>query len=348
MIKNKKIYEDDLINNIKCSSINWELLKDKSIAITGANGLIGSYIVDLIMQANKALNCNIKVIGIGRNKRIAQSRFSSYLQDEKFDYIEQDVINPIEFEKKVDFIIHAASNANPKMFALDPVGTMLGNFLGMKNVLEYARAKNIERVMYVSSAEIYGQPLEEMKEFSENTRGYIDNIKVRACYPISKQAAETLCSAYKDQYNVNVVIARPCHTYGPTATESDTRAATQFIYNIVNNEDIIMKSEGKQLRSYCYVGDCASGMLTILTNGKKGEVYNIANKNSNITIREFAEKVATIGKQKIIFEDATVLEQKGYNMFDRTIINASKLENLGWNPQYDIDHGISTTINILK
>ena len=348
MIKNRKLYEEDLKKNAKCASIDWSVLKNKNIAITGANGLIGSYIVDLIMQANKDFNYNIKVIAMGRSKKSAQSRFANYIDNKNFEYVEQDVINPINIATNVDFIIHAASNANPKMFALDPVGTMLGNFIGMKNILDYAKNNKVERVMYVSSAEIYGQPFEKQKEFLEDTRGYIDNLKTRACYPISKQAAETLCSAYREQFNLNVVIARPCHTYGPTATEKDNRAATQFIFNVVNKENIVMKSEGKQFRSYCYVGDSATGMLTILTKGKNGEAYNIANEESNITIREFAEEVAAIGQQKIIFELPTIADKKGYNMFDKTIVNAKKLEKLTWSPKYNISKGIETTINILK
>ena len=225
------------------------------------------------------------------------------------------------------------------------MGTIWTNINGTRNLLEYGRTHNIERFLYVSSGEVYGNS--EQIIWSETDCGFIDNLEPRSCYPISKRTAETLCISYADQYNIDVVIARPCHTYGPFFTEKDNRAFTQFARKARNKENIILKSTGEQYRSWIYIDDCVSGILTILLNGVTCNAYNIADENSNITIKELAERIAESVGTKVIFQIPKDIESKGYSTIKRAIFNVNKLKALGWDTKVSIDEGIYKTLNDL-
>ena len=342
MINNCERYNKNLEKTIKM--YDFEKLKNKSILITGVNGLIGACIVDTLIFLNNYMNYNIKIIGLVRNKSRLIDRFKSYYN---LVVIEQDVINPIEYFGNIDYIIHAAGNSHPTAFSKDPIGTMLSNFIGMKNVLDLAKAKNCLKVEYISSGEIYGQATSDMLEFLESYNGIINSTNVRSCYPISKLSAETLCVSYNEQLKTNAVICRPCHCYGPTQTLDDSRVVAQFINNVLNNENIIMKSEGNQIRSYCYVIDCVMAILLILIKGGNSEAYNIANPDSVISIKEIAEYIAKIQNKKVIVQLPSENEKRSFNPVTRSVLNSDKIIGLGWKPIWDFEKGINETINIM-
>lgn len=340
------IYREDLQYVLDCIPI--EQLKGCNVLVAGATGLIGSFLVDVLMLSNELLHYNINVFAMGRKKESLEKRFRSHLKSPFFHAIQHDVKFPLRCGYHFDYIINAASNAHPLAFSTDPVGTIMGNILGVYNLLEYAKHNGLERFLFISSGEVYGQGNENVSAFDESYSGYVDNTNPRACYPNAKRAAETLCVSYTKQYGIDTVIARPCHIYGPTATKGDNRASAQFINNALSGKDIVMKSHGLQLRSYCYVADCVSGILTILLKGETGQAYNIANADSNVTIREMAEIIASVSGKKVVFEVPDEIEKAGYNPVARSILDASKLEKLGWKANYDMETGIKRTIDILK
>lgn len=340
-MKNLELYYESI--KITLEKFNFEALKNTSIAITGANGMIGSCIIDILNYLNVKYNYNINIIAIVRSNIL--ERFSGY---NNLSMIKQDVSQELKINKKVDYIIHTASNAHPMAYSKDPVGTMLGNFIGMKNILEFANEYGVKRVEYISSGEVYGQGDKDIMAFYEDYSGYVNPTNSRSCYPISKLASETLCASYSNQYNLETVIARPCHIYGPTQTEKDSRVSAQFIRNVLNNEDIIMKSKGEQVRSYCFVLDCATAILTILLKGENSNAYNIANKNSIISIKEMAEIIAYKTNRKVVFELPTELEKSGYNPVTKSVLDSTKLEKIGWEAVWDFDSGIDITLKIMK
>ena len=219
----------------------------------------------------------------------------------------------------------------------------MSNIMGTKNLLDYGRTHGMKRFLYVSSGEVYGNG--DVEEWKEDDSGYVDCMTMRSCYPTSKRAAETLCVAYMHQHNVDVVVARPCHTYGPGFTESDTRAFAQFVRNARKHENIILKSKGEQYRSWLYVKDCVSAILTILLNGQNGEAYNVADKKSCITIRELAETIADIGGAKVVFDVPSDIEKQGFSVIRKAVFDTSKLEALGWEPHYLLQDALMETIN---
>ena len=343
---NSKAYTEDLSYQIK--RINLETLKNKKILITGATGLICSYLIDLLIYANKEYQANIDIYALSRSDKKLRERFSVYYNEKYFKPVIQDVCSKIDL-KEIDYIIHGASPATPNLYMEQPVDTMNANYLGMLNILEYARQNNCKKVIYISSSEVYGTADTNTDLLEENNYGYVNLLEVRSSYASSKRATETLCIAYQKQYGCNVSIVRPAHIYGPTMTKNDSRAVSSFLRNVTSNQDIVMKSDGSSVRSYCYVGDTAIGILTVLLKGNIGEAYNLSNTKDIISIKELATKIATISGKKLIIDIPTDNLNKKINSNPKEIkISSKKLEELGWNCEISIEEGIKKSIEIIN
>jgi nucleoside-diphosphate-sugar epimerase len=312
--------------------VNYTELFHQAVMITGATGLIGSFLVDMFVYANERYDARIEIYALSRTREHLVQRFG---ESEKthLHYIVQDVNCKFEQPDSVSYIIHAAGNSYPAAFRKDPVGTIVSNVQGTLNVLEYAKLQQTKRVLYVSTGEVYAD---------------VDLLSTRSCYPIGKRAGENLCVSFAEQYQMDVVIVRPCHTYGPNVTASDNRATVQFVNNALAGEDILLKSEGLQMRSYNYVADCASGLLTVLLEGENSQAYDLANPDSVLTVRSFAEKCAAYVGRKVICQLPDAVEKKEQSPIDRQVLCPDKLIALGWKPSYSIDEGIQHTISILQ
>ncbi|WP_125144189.1 NAD-dependent epimerase/dehydratase family protein [Clostridium transplantifaecale] len=332
------------IEYVKKLDLPWEKLKGKTVLVSGASGLIGSFLVRVLLEKNE----QIKVVALGRNMVTAKNVFFEYWDSKYFTFISHDINQPLtEDIPSVDYLIHAASNTHPVAYAMDPIGTITTNVIGTYNLLEHAR-KNAEcRFLFASSVEVYGENKGDIEYFDESYCGYIDCNTLRAGYPESKRTGEALCQAYIDCYNMNIVTARLSRTYGPTMLRSDTKAISQFIKNGAKGEEIILKSEGSQLYSYNYVADSVSGLLTVLLCGECGEAYNIADKKSDITLRDLAQLIADYVGTKIVFEIPNKTEQAGYSKATKALLDSSKLRKLGWEAHWSIEEGIKETLDYL-
>lgn len=356
-----KLIDVDLyLNDIKRVSddkaLNFSIFKNKKILITGASGLICSFLVDVLMYRNKTYNDNITIYMLCRNEKKILDRFK-YYDLQKYDkdndncrlvYIIQDVCDPFDFDINFDYIIHGASNTHPRQYASDPIGTITTNVMGLNNILNYCINRMPKRIFMMSSVEIYGENKGDIHLFDENYLGYINCNTLRAGYPESKRLCESLCQAYISKYNMNIVIGRLSRTYGPTMLSDDSKALAQFIKNTVNNEDIVLKSEGNQFFSYLYVTDTVTAILKILFDGECGEAYNMSDSNSDIKLKDLATILAGIGNTKVVFEIPDDVEMKGYSTATKALLDSSKLKKIGWSPYYNIKDGLKNTINILK
>ncbi len=276
------------------------------------------------------------------------NRFGEYYGRDYFSYVKYDASkgdNKIDI--KADYIIHGASNASPKAIVEEPVETMLSNFNGLYYLLNYAKENGTKRLLYISSSEVYGQK-SDGKPYKEDDYGYIDLLNPRNSYSVGKRAAETLCASYYAEYGVESVIVRPGHIYGPTVSPNDDRISSAFAYAAARGEKLVMKSAGTQLRSYCHCLDCASAIIKVLMKGEPVTAYNISNSGSVCTIREMAEVMAEAGGVKLVTEEASVSEKKGFNPMENSALIAAKLNSLRWQPQFDLQTGIARTIEIMK
>lgn len=326
------------IRRINDFTLPWEQLSGANILVTGATGLIGSALVDaLMLHAGR----NYRVYAAGRNEQRAQVRFADYLGDTSFHFLKYDVMEPLRTDVPFHYVIHAASPGSPNFFASNPVEVMKANLMGVTHLMEYGLAHDMRRIVYVSSGEVYGECADV--PFTEQSSGYLDCTNPRACYPSSKRAAETLCVAYAAEYGADVVIARPCHTYGPCFTESDNRAYAQFIRRARAGEDIVLKSPGLQMRSWCYVVDAVSALLHILLKGESRQAYNVADDTSNLTIRQLAEHIAAIGGCQVRFDvDEALMRQN--DIISRAVFDVTRLRSIGWHPIADIEHNLRSSV----
>ena len=224
---------------------------------------------------------------------------------------------------------------------------MISNISGLLGLLNYAHEKGSSRLLYISSSEIYGKK-DENQPYKENEYGYIDLLNSRNSYSIGKRAAETLCSSYSDEYGIETVIVRPGHIYGPTASSSDNRVSSMWAYSVAHGKDIIMKSNGEQVRSYCYCLDCASAILRVLLHGKNKHAYNISNPDSVITIKYMAEILAKSAGVQLKIELPTEEEKKGFNPMLNSSLDSINLQRLGWKGFFDAETGFSHTVQIIK
>ncbi len=330
-------------------ALPWDKLKNKSILISGASGLIGSFLIDVILKKNsEGFNCT--VYALGRSKKRMESRFSYYKNREDLRFIEHDINFPLPEEKidTTDYVLHLASNTHPIAYATDPIGTITTNIIGAMNMLDFAVVHNAIRCVYASSNEVYGENRGDVEKFSEQYCGYIDSNTLRAGYPESKRCGEALCQAYIKQRNLDIVIPRLTRSYGPTLLESDTKALSQFLHNAVQGKNIILKSTGNQYYSYLYVADTVSGLLTVLLCGESGMAYNIADERSDITLKNLAEYIADISNVKVEFEIPDSLEASGYSKATKARLDSTKLKKLGWSARYDIEEGLKRTLNMLS
>ncbi len=348
MYSNNTNYQNELAQYVK----NLPVLNSysgKTVIVTGCCGLIGTYIVDLLMKKNEIDNAKIRVIGIDFSLERETERFSEYHSSPYYRFILHNVNLPLEYiGEDADYIIHAASNTSPINYGQKPVETISANVIGTYMLLEYAKTYNIKRFLFCSSVEIYGQNRGDIEDFNEAYSGYIDCNTARACYPAGKRAAEAMCASYYSEYNVEYVTARIGRYFGPTVIMGDTKAPTQFIMNGLNKENIIMKSSGTQMFSWGYVGDCAAGLLFMLIKGKAGEVYNIADPTSKAMLKEFSGCVSEAAGTKLEFIEQNSKELAGYSKITKATLDVSKLESLGYKSTYNYKEGIKKTLEYLS
>ena len=323
-------------------------LKKQNVMITGATGLICSSVTDILISYNETHDEKIQIYAAGRNEQKMKDRFFEYFDKDYFHFIPYDSSIPDNrFDFHCNYIIHGAANSSPKKIVNEPVETMLGNFLGVKYLLDFARKTEAKRILYISSSEVYGKK-ERVGAAQESDYGFIDILVPRNSYSIGKQAAETLCISYADEYGVDPVIIRPGHIYGPTANKTDDHVSSAWAYDVASGRDIVMKSDGDQVRSYVYCLDCASAILKVLLCGQRGKAYNISNPNSVISIKEMAQLLCDAGDVELHLENASAEEKKSFNPMNTSSLDSTSLINLGWKGCFDARTGFNHTVEILR
>lgn len=315
------IYEGQL--NRVLSALNLSRFNNQRIFVSGGTGMIGACLLDLLSQWNRAFGGTISLIASSRN-------LDKIKENNNIEWISWDTAEALSLPSSVDYIFHTAGHADPVNFAQYPVETLWGAMAGTRSVLEYGRKEQCQKILYLSSGEMYGQPKDLGEDFKEDYCGAVNHATARACYPVGKRGGEVLCQSYWAEYQVPSVIARPCHIFGPTMGEGDSRATSSFIRNALLGEDIVLKSEGLMERSHCYVVDCASALLVLMELGEVGEAYNIADETYQMTIRDFAEETAKAGGTELRFELPTDTEAKGFSPVSRAVLSGEKLKALGW------------------
>lgn len=342
---NDKILEEDIKEVANSKILNLELLKNKTIFITGATGLLGSQMVKTLIYINRVKKLEMRLVLLVKNLNKAQKVFNELLQDKNIIIINNDIMSPIEINEKVDYIIHGASPTSSKYFVEHPVETIDTIINGTKNMLELAKNSKVNSFIFLSSLEVYGKPLMK-RAIVEDEYGYIDNLNIRSSYSEGKRLAECLCVSYNKEYGVPIKIARLSQTFGPGVEYNDERVFAQFIRSAIEKKNIILHTEGKTLRTYCYTKDAIIAILFLMLNGKNGEAYNVTNKNTDITIKEMAQLVCSLfpeSKINVKIEVPEDIEKLGYNPEMVIRLDTSKIEKMGWKATTNLSEMLERT-----
>lgn len=327
------------------TSLPWSRFDKKTVFVTGANSMLGTYTAYLFLYVRRHLGIDVKTVVLTRSIDKTRQLFSDVLGEDYFEIVHQDITLPIHYEGKADYIFHFAGNASPHFIKTDPVGILRSNLTGTFNVADFARDKCSERVIFASTREVYGA-VDGKEMLDETSFGYLDPMDDRSCYPESKRAAETILRSSFLQYGTGAVSVRIAHSYGPgMKTEGDGRVMADFIGDALNGRDIVLKSQGTAIRAFCYVSDAVIGLVYAALLGKSGEAYNLANETEPVSIRDLASLVCScVPGHRISVKFAEGCETSGYCNYPRVALDTAKIEALGFRPSVSLREGICRTL----
>jgi UDP-glucuronate decarboxylase len=340
------IIQDDL-KAIVGADLPWTVFAGKTVLVSGASGCLPAYMVETLLYLNEHRDRPpTRVIGLVRNRERAEERFAAYRDRPDLHLVTGDVCEPLPVDEPIHFIIHAASQASPKYYGGDPVGTLASNVLGTYHLLDLAADQRIEAFLFFSSGEVYGQVAPDRIPIQETDFGYLDPTDLRSCYGESKRMGETMCVAWAHQFGVPAKIVRPFHTYGPGMRLDDGRVFADFVADIVNDRDIALKSDGRAVRPFCYVADATAGFFAVLLRGAVCQAYNVGSREeisildlAHLLVAAFPEKGLHVVRQSAAFST-------GYlqSPIPRNCPDLAKVKALGWEPHTSIREGFDRTV----
>ena len=330
-----KLLLDDVSLIIENKTVNWDIFKGKTVFITGANGYVPQFFVHSFLRRNDVYGDNIRVIALCRNESRAKERFADYLDRDDFRLVIQDVCEPMDIDEDIHFFISAASPAGIKKRYEDPVATFSANVTGFENVLKLAVKNPCEGILLLSSVDVYGV-LDNRSRIKETDVGTLDTLNLRNIYSCGKRAAETLGVAYASKYDMPLFIVRPYQILGPGIELNDGRLHADFIRQIKESGEIVLKGDGTPVRSFMYITDAITGMLAVFTRGERNTAYNVCDENGEASVLELATTMAKLVKDKDVKISYNMKTRKSDPAVTQTLDyvcgDPTKLRGLGWKP----------------
>ena len=336
------IISEDSTQIANSKYIDWNKLKGKTVLISGANGYVPSYFVFALLEYNELFDGDIKVIALCRNKERATDRFKNIIKNERMSLLIQDVTDLVELEDPIHFVIHAASPAGYHSRHLNPAETFNANIIGSKNLLELSRRNPIEGFLLLSSVDVYGSNYHE-ESLGESSYGFLDPVKPRNSYSVSKLASEGLAIAYKEQYGIPAKIVRPFQILGNGLDLEDGRLHADFVSQLMRGKDIALKGDGTPLRTFMYVTDAITAMLLVLLNGENGEVYNVCDESGDISVADLAKLMISLNSVeggKVTFEKGLRDSVAVREAVQCVVGDSSKLKGLGFDVEYTLTEAV--------
>lgn len=341
----EKVLIEDL--NYINHKIDFSILAGKTIAITGATGLIGQSLVKSLLFFNQYADQKINIVAIVRDLNKANQIFGE--RDDALKFYVSDIRDLRPKNINVNYVIHAASQTASKDFIDRPIRTIETALKGTQNVLKFAKANPVHSFVYLSSMEVYGTPQTD-ELIREDHPTDINTMAVRSCYPESKRMCENLCVAYAQEFGIPIKVVRLTQTFGPGVNYYDRRVFAEFARCVIEGKDIVLHTKGETKRSYLYTADAVTAIFTILFSDKTDEAYNAANTNTYCSILEMAKLVAESNSKNRV--KVKIREEKisnfGYAPTLYMNLSTEKLENLGWRPQFGLKDAFDRLIKSMQ
>lgn len=346
------ILQEDL-NIVADDAALQKALQGKRILVTGATGLVGSWLIRALACMNRRAENEMQIYGVIRNPEKAETIYGAeFMNREDVHFLQADIAAGDAAQRLqqgcpfLDIVIHGAAVTTSKTMVEKPVETILTAIEGTRQLLDLARLAGAKRFVYLSSMEMYGNLALGSNgqggcdtRATENRLGYLDLMNVRTNYPESKRMCENLCIGYGQEYGLDVMIARLSQTFGAGILPWEGRVFAQFARSAIEGKNIVLHTRGLSEGNYCYTRDSVRGILTIAVKGSAGEAYNVANEKTHTTIAGMAQMVAeriADGKIQVEF-DIPKTNTFGYAADTKLILDASKLCGLGWEPEVDLE-----------
>ncbi|MBI4571564.1 MAG: NAD-dependent epimerase/dehydratase family protein [Chloroflexi bacterium] len=266
-------------------------LAGRTFLVTGAAGFLCSYVLDAVVAANDAgLDPPCRLIALDNFLSGVADRVEHLSRRKDVRLVRHDITRPFEPGDPVHWILHGASIASPTFYRRYPLETIDANVLGTRHLLELARRGTSGMVM-LSTSEVYGDPDPACVPTSEDYNGNVSCTGPRAPYDESKRLAETLCATYHRLYGIPVRTVRPFNVYGPGQRLDDRRILPDLMAAALERKAIVLHSDGRATRSFCYVKDAVRALLVVLLEGANGQAYNIGNDEEEVCIADLAQHV---------------------------------------------------------
>lgn len=344
------IFLQEDLERIAQEMASFAALREASVLITGATGLVGSLLAKALLCHNRLNHANVELLLLVRSKEKAQAVFGDLLERDGVQLIMGDITRPISLMRHVDYVIHCASVTASKMMISQPVETIFTALDGTRNVLECAKANGARSVVYVSSMEMYGVVENGDLPVSEDMSGYINPLAIRSNYPESKRMCENMCVAYAHEYGMDIKIARLAQTFGAGILPGENRVFAQFARSAMEGKDIVLHTKGLSHGNYCYTADVISGLMHILFSGENGQAYNVVNEETHTTIGDMAKMVAEKLATKPIRVVFDIPESNtfGYAQDTKLRLSSEKLRSLGWKPQVNLEEAYRRMMGSMK
>ena len=346
----------DLDLNYVCQELAGDFgqMSGRQLLITGGAGFLGYYLTLSALRWNRlnTARAPIMVTVVDNFQRGRPEWLESIRSDAHLTLRSDDMCQPLATDfVRFDYVIHAAGIASPPFYRRWPLETIDANINGLRNLLELCRARAatatpVRGILFMSSSEIYGDPPAINIPTAEDFRGLVSCTGPRACYDESKRFGETLCVVYAQHFGLPVRMARPFNNYGPGLKISDRRVLPDFMRGVFSGKDIILLSDGSPTRTFCYAADAVIGYYKALVRGRAGEPYNIGTEAPEVSMRELAEKVVTLGQRHLNYTGSVRLEvadEKDYlvdNPNRRCPVIDKARSELGYNPSVSLDDGL--------
>lgn len=339
---NSVIKED--IERIIGGGLNFNRFRNSTFLVTGANGFLASFMIYVLLSLKK----NVKVIAVCRDITKTKQKLIEFLGDPNLRIVKTDITRKINFNGRIDYVIHAASPASSQYYGVKPVEVIAPNVLGTNNLLVLAKEKKVKGFLFFSSGEASGAFFNK-SSIKENNSGYLDPFDIRSCYGESKRMAENMCACWARQYRIPTYVVRPEHIYGPGMDlVNDKRVYSEFVSDIVNDRNITLNSDGKAVRTFCYLSDATEGFFRVLLKGKPGECYHVGNKKGRISIKDLANKLVVLFPEKKL-KVVRVERKSGRSYLEnknkiRPTLSTGKIEKIGYRCRVGIGEGFRRSV----